>query len=88
MPGIWCDWIPNKNGRLIEWNGGEKFYDYVEWLEYLIAEFFIPKGYILNGEVHYQGEEEGYLGFIDIKDNKVSVRKGKIVYTEPEITYE
>lgn len=34
FPGIWCQWIINDDGCLC-WNSGEKFYNYVEWLEYL-----------------------------------------------------
>ena len=34
QPGLWCQWVPaiDEEGEAtrIEWNGGEKFYDYVE----------------------------------------------------------
>lgn len=43
----------SKNGRRIEWDGGEKFYDYVTWIEYIIKNFLKPKGYILNGSVRW-----------------------------------
>ncbi len=39
QPGLWCQWRPNTTGTAIVWDGGEKFYDYVEWAEYLIANF-------------------------------------------------
>ena len=68
----YCQWKPNKDGRFIEWDGNEKFYKYKEWLKYLIRNFFEPKGYILNGQVSYQGEEIGDTGFIIIKNNIMS----------------
>ena len=64
-PGIWCQWIINSNGRLL-WNGGEKFYYYVEWLQYLLDEYFKPQGYELNGKVNYRGERLEDMGMIYI----------------------
>src|SRR3989344_1382437 len=40
FPGFWCDWAPNEDGTELSWNGGEKFYDYVEWLALGIQRFF------------------------------------------------
>lgn len=72
VPGIWCQWVPTDDGLGIEWDGNEKFYDYVEWLEYIIKHFLNPKDYLLNGAVRYQGEEIGDVGRIEVKDNKVT----------------
>ena len=80
MPGIWCQWIPSKDGLYLQWDENEKFYDYVAWLEWLIKNFFEPKGYVLNGEVEWEGEEQGDVGKITVKDNIVSTKEGKIVY--------
>ena len=41
VPGLWCQWIINDKGEL-EWDGNEKFYNYEEWLIYLIKHI-IPK---------------------------------------------
>jgi hypothetical protein len=74
IPGYWCQWIIgtdyNRNEALV-WDENEKFYNYVEWLEYLIKNFFEPEGYILNGSVEYQGEESDDFGTIEVKDNVV-----------------
>lgn len=67
-PGIWCQWIVNENGKL-EWNGGEKFYNYVEWLQYLVDNIFIPSGYVISGRVRYIGERFDDVGVIYVKDN-------------------
>ena len=74
-PELWCQWIIDDNGDLA-WDGGEKFYGYVEWLEYLIKCFFEPCGYVLNGEVEFQGEDEDDFGIIKVKENKVDVSYG------------
>lgn len=75
QPGLWCQWIVNDNGEL-EWDGGEKFYNYVEWLDYLIEHFFEPLGYILDGDIEWQGESHDDYGTIHVVENMVEVRDG------------
>ena len=82
QPGLWCQWVPTEDGNFIEWDGGEKFYDYVEWLEYLIKNFLAPKGYVLNGEVQWQGEDTGDVGRIVVTDNVVRTQRAKFVYDD------
>jgi hypothetical protein len=72
QPSLWCQWTPNKLGTAIVWDQGEKFYDYVEWLRYLIEHFLAPWEYTLNGEIHWEGEDERDLGTIVVKDNEVT----------------
>lgn len=73
QPGLYCQWIPSTDGTFIEWDGGEKFYYYVEWLKYIIKNFLEPKGYVLNGEVEWRGEDFHDDGTIVVKNNKVSI---------------
>ena len=75
QPGLWCQWIINYNGEL-EWDGNEKFYEYVEWLEYLVENFFAPLGYILNGDIEFQGEDYDDFGTIHVIDNVVDTQYG------------
>ena len=79
QPGLWCQWQPvrGEDGEpdYIEWDGGEKFYEYVEWLEYLIKSVLAPKGYVLNGEVKWQGEDMDDRGLITVKCNRVTTRQ-------------
>jgi hypothetical protein len=79
QPGLWCQWIPNDEGTELVWDGNEKFYNYVEWLEYIIN-WLKPKGYKVNGEVEWQGEERDDRGMIVVKNNKVKTKTGKFVY--------
>lgn len=80
QPGLWCQWVPNEDGTAIVWDQGEKFYNYVEWLEYLIKHFFIPWDCVLDGEVGWQGEESDDVGKIIVKENVVTVKKGRVVF--------
>ncbi len=79
-PGFYCQWVPNEDGTEIEWDGSEKFYHYVEWIEYLIEHFIKPWGLTLEGEVEWRGEEDDDLGMIQIMENEVETLEGKVTY--------
>ena len=83
QPGLWCQWVPNEDGTAIVWDDGEKFYNYVEWLEYLIEHFLKPWGYVLNGSVSYSGEEPDDRGWIHVKDNRVQAIDDVITSPDP-----
>jgi hypothetical protein len=72
QPGLWCQWVPTEDGTGIEWDGSEKFYEYIKWLEYLIENFLKPWGYKVNGLVEWFGEERSDTGEITVKDNVVT----------------
>ena len=76
QPGLWCQWVPSEDSMGIEWNGGEKFYHYTEWLNYIVENFLKPEGYVLNGTVSWQGEGGGDVGVIEVKDNLVIAHPG------------
>jgi len=80
QPGLWCQWVPSEDGWSIQWDGNEKFYNYVEWLEYVIDKILAPKGYVLNGTVDWQGEETEDIGRIVVIDNVVKVQEGYVAY--------
>ncbi len=75
QPGLWLQWIIVDNeddSYTLEWDGSEKFYEYVAWLRYLLDYIFIPGEVVLNGEVEYRGEEWDDHGTITIKDNIIT----------------
>jgi hypothetical protein len=80
QPGLWCQWVISDDGTELEWDGGEKFYEYVAWLKYYINHFFSKWGVMLNGEITWEGEESGDLGKIVVTDNVVKVLTGTITY--------
>lgn len=75
FPSFWCQWMPSEDGNSIEWDGGEKFYEYTAWLKYIIDHFLEPKGYVLNGKVKWQGEEMDDRGELTVVDNVVTEKE-------------
>jgi hypothetical protein len=80
QPGLWCQWIPRPDGTAIEWDGGEKFYHYTEWIQYLIHHFLAPWGHTLTGHVDWYGEDRDDLGILVVLDNKVRERRARIEF--------
>jgi hypothetical protein len=80
QPSLWCQWVSSEDGDAIIWDGGEKFYYYTEWLEYIIENYLRPWGYTLNGEIEWCGEDYDDRGMIVVDDNDVSSRIGRVVY--------
>ena len=87
QPGLWCQWDAVDENTL-EWDGGEKFYNYVEWLVYIIEKVLKPNGYKVNGEVIWSGEEAGDTGKIFVTDNVVETLEAfsdeKVLHTAGE----
>jgi hypothetical protein len=73
QPGLWCQWLISDDRLTLEWDGGEKFYNYVEWLEYLVDRVIAPEGYELNGVVRWRGEDFEDVGTLIVRNNKVTV---------------
>ena len=72
QPGLWCKWVPTEDRTGIEWNGIEKFYNYTEWLEYLIDHFLRPWGKTVNGQVKWVGENKNDRGILMVENNIVA----------------
>lgn len=84
QPGLWCQWIPSNDGKYLEWDGGEKFYHYIEWLRYIIKNFLQPKNYMLYGEVDWFGERSDDAGKIEVKNNKITIYRYESKYVQIE----
>ena len=82
QPSLWLQWTPTEDRLSLEWDRGEKFYSYTEWLVYLIHKVLAPNGYVLNGTVEWQGEENGDVGEIFVEDNRVYTQAWKGDKTE------
>lgn len=86
QPGMWCQWVPTLDGTAIEWDGGEKFYDSTEWMQYLIDHFlrpgaaaksalpFLQANHVCNGLIDAQGEETTDSWQLIVTDNKVTTK--------------
>ncbi|MPZ96787.1 MAG: hypothetical protein GEU96_18235 [Propionibacteriales bacterium] len=42
QPGLWCQWVPCRDGCCLSFNGYEKFYEPTKWMAYLIDHFLAP----------------------------------------------
>lgn len=97
QPGLWCKWAPTEDGESIVWDGAEKFYDPVEWMQYLIdhfigsspiakdehpEEFSFLQGHVLNGGIEAQGEESDDRWKLVVKDNAIRRVQGHFVFDE------
>ena len=71
QPSLWCQWVMI-DGEL-QWDNGEKFYFYVEWLQYIIDNFLTVWDIKLNGNVEYWGERNDDFGTIYVRDNIIEV---------------
>jgi hypothetical protein len=72
QPFLWCQWVPTSDRGGIEWDEEEKFYYYIEWLQYIITHFLERWGYTLNGKVRWQGEDRNDRGTIVVVNNQIS----------------
>ncbi len=84
QPGLWCQWTPTDDGAAIEWDGGEKFYDSEEWMQYLIDHFlkpgacaagelkFLQANHVLNGIIKAQGDVMDDRWKLVVTDNVVT----------------
>ena len=84
QPGLWCQWVPTDDGAGIEWDGGQKFYDSVEWMKYLIDHFIgsdpLAKGtlpflnaHTVNGRIRAEGEDRDDNWTLVVENNVVSI---------------
>jgi len=84
QPGLWCQWEIQEDHKTIQWDGGEKFYNYIEWMQYLIEIILKPKGYVVNGEIQWQGEEPEDKGIIRVENNTVRIMEAVTFFLSSE----
>ena len=82
QPGLWCDWTISADNKYIEWSGGEKFYEYIDWMKYIVRNFIVPFGYTADGEIEWQGEDESDFGIVGVDNNRVYSQNGFKDYGE------
>jgi hypothetical protein len=96
VPGVWNQWELENPERpylrrgarpaytYIRWNEGEKFYQYAEWLQYLIALIKLdhPKS-TFDGTIQWAGEESDDIGQLSVVNGQVMLAYGTVVYDNP-----
>jgi len=78
QPGLWNHWAIDEDKQTILWDEGEKFYEYIEWIKYLIDKILAPRGYVVKGIVSWSGEEDEDMGEIHVENNIVLVKHATI----------
>ena len=71
QPGLWCQWVISGDGTGLEWDWGEKFYEYEDWLVYIQVHFLTPWGSKLTGEISWSGEEWDDRGILYALDGRI-----------------
>lgn len=85
QPGLFCQWVPSTDGTKIIWDNGESFYDYVEWIKYIMVHFLTPWGRFLSGTVEWAGDDRKDLGKIVVYGNHVRIFVGETQVTYKEV---
>lgn len=94
QPGLWCQWVPTEEADGLEWDGGEKFYDAAEWMQYLIDHFLRPGAHaqgkpgfeefsfdhVVDGTINAQGEEAEDIWRLAVVNNRVKRQEAQITY--------
>lgn len=66
-------WVPADTFEHIVWDGNEKFYKYAEQLQWLCG-WLKERGITANGNLYWDGEENGDTGTLTVADNVVTRR--------------
>ncbi len=73
QPTLWCKWCPSDSGKSIVWSGN-KFFGYIEWLEYIIEHFLITWGREVSGMIDIRNDQDTSLGYLKVIHNKVELK--------------
>ena len=76
-PESYLQWVPSETLDHIVWDGGEKFYNYVEWMKWLCA-WLASIGITASGAVHWSGEDASDQGEILVLDSEVMEKTKQI----------
>ncbi len=81
-PGAYCQWILTGGRTGLGWDNNEKFYDYVEWLQFIIDEILKPAGVKLTGTVNYSGDDPCDCGLLIVGDDQKAILKPMPIVTD------
>ena len=73
QPSLWCQWVYDPKSNVIKWDQNEKFYNYVDWIKYIIDKILKPNNFSLTGVVKWVGQDIFDKGEIRIKNNTVKL---------------
>lgn len=77
QPSLWCQWVASEDGKNIAWDGGEKFYEYIHWLQYIQENMLTPWGVKLDGKIKWRGEDSSDKGVILAQNGVITSKEGQ-----------
>jgi hypothetical protein len=79
--GSYMQWVPSETLDSIGWDGNEKFYNYVEWLQF-VCDWLSRLGIAATGELTWSGESAEDTCVIRVVDNKVTSTENESIITD------
>jgi hypothetical protein len=73
-PGGYLQWRPTARGKSIKWDGGEKFYGYIDWMNWL-GGWLKARNIDSNGTITWQGEDARDRGVIEVVHGYVKTKE-------------
>lgn len=80
----YLQWVPSYNLDAIVWDGNEKFYNYVEALEW-ICRWLYSIDIVANGTMFWRGESSDDIGLIKVQRNIVYVERIEVLVSGSKI---
>ena len=75
-PRSYMQWVPTQSLDHIVYDGNEKFYEYVDWMKWLVN-YLKGIGITADGEIDWSGDQAGDTGTIVVANSEVTVRDHK-----------
>lgn len=82
-PKGYMQWVPDESLKHIVWDQNEKFYDYEQWLKWIVAAL-ASWGIEAAGSFKWQGESVGDIGELLVVDGHVTSYEGKVNAISPK----
>lgn len=79
-PSIHCDFEVNSDATGLVWNGSEKTYEAIDWIQLICDDFLDEFGVLANGSLVANGESRGDVWRLDVKDNVVTRVEGRFEF--------
>jgi hypothetical protein len=69
-PDSRCQWVVSSHGDVLEWDFRPKFYNYIEWLNFINEIYLKQWGVKMNGIMHWCGTDSGMIA---VANNKINI---------------
>ena len=76
-PKGYMQWVPDESLQRIVWDQNEKFYDYEQWLKWIVAAL-ASWGIEAAGSFKWQGDSVGDIGELLVIDGNVTSNTGAV----------